>query len=315
MVYGISGQSCGSGLTCGDADAGISVSCCQSLPVPAGTFPMGCVLGNIDAGDDPNCNQYSDGEEPQHSVTLSSFKLDTFEVTVGRFRNFVNAFDGTLPPSAGSGSGADPNVANSGWGNGGDTGWGSLAANSTALTSSSTGVASCGSDSTWSNGSASSAINCVSWYEAFAFCAWDGGWLPTEAEWEYAARGTDHRIYPWGNADPSTTPLANDVFSGDSPFIPVGSYPQGNGPFGHSDQAGGMFEWVLDWGSSTYYTQWATADSCDNCANISPASSARGLRGSGWDLASPFYLRAASRYGDSPTDRSDYIGFRCARTP
>jgi formylglycine-generating enzyme required for sulfatase activity len=272
---------------------------------------MGCTTT-----EDPNCNEYSDGEEPEHIVTLASFALDEFEVTVGRFRKFVNAFSG--PPA--TGAGADPNVASSGWGNAGDTGWSSLAANSTALTSSSTGVASCGTYGTWTASVGSNedaAMNCVDWYEAFAFCAWDGGWLPTEAEWEYVARATDHRIYPWGTTDPSTTPMANDGYSGsgDSPFIAVGSYPHGNGPFGHSDLAGGMWEWVMDWYSGTYYNQWATANSCNECANIS-SGSYRVFRGGGWDGTTDS-LRAASRSYDSysPTARDSNIGFRCARTP
>ena len=181
MAYGISGQSCGSGLTCGDADAGISVSCCQSLQVPAGTFSMGCTTG-----EDSNCQT---DEQPEHSVTLSSFALDTFQVTVGRFENFVDAFDGTPPPA---GAGADPNVANSGWGNAGDSGWSSLATTQATLIDN---ISSCGGSWTaYEN----AAMSCVSWYEAFAFCAWDGGWLPTEAEWEYAARGTDHQDLPVG---------------------------------------------------------------------------------------------------------------------
>ena len=90
------------GLTCGDADVGISVSCCRSIVVPATTsFPMGCTTT-----EDRSCNQSGDGETPEHIVALSSFALDTFEVTVGRFRNFVNAFDGTESPS-GSGSGPE----------------------------------------------------------------------------------------------------------------------------------------------------------------------------------------------------------------
>jgi formylglycine-generating enzyme required for sulfatase activity len=242
-------------------------------------------------------------------VTLNTFALDTFEVTVGRFRNFVNA-PGAWAPA--SGAGPDPSVPGSGW----QTGWPAISTGDWGTSGTGT---SCGG--TWSVATGTyenAAISCVDWYEAFAFCAWDGGWLPTEAEWEYAARSTDHRIYPWGATDPQTTPLANDAYTGNSPTIPVGSYPTGNGPFGHSDQAGGMWEWVMDWYSGSYYGQWPTegdgGSTCNNCANIFSAGSYRVIRGGSWSNVTN-NLRAAYRSDLTPTNRGSVIGFRCARTP
>ena len=317
------GPSCTPGQTCGFLFGGgaAGIDCCQSIVVPATTsFPMGCVTGSVDAGADPNCNQFDDGEEPQHNVTLSTFALDKFEVTVARFRKFVNFVSALAEgvPTPAQDAGADPNVPGSGWGNAGDTGWTNVDAS--AWTSTTGDVATCGG--TWSvppGGHENAAINCVTWYEAFAFCAWDGGWLPTEAEWEYAARGTDHRIYPWGSmpAPSSTALMANDAYSGSgsSQTIPVGSYPQGNGPFGHSDQAGGMWEWVMDWYDPGWYSEADGGARCSNCANLtSNASSDRVLRGGSWNAYASF-ARSADRFNNSPSYRNFNYGFRCARTP
>src|SRR6185503_5212427 len=104
-------------------------------------------------------------------------------------------------------------------------------------------------------------MNCVSWFEAFAFCAWDGGRLPTETEWNYAAAGgNEQRVYPWGAnidltkasydcaGDGSGTGTPNCMFSD---MLPVGSRsPQGDGKWGQADLAGNVWEWTLDWGAT-----------------------------------------------------------------
>ena len=287
------GPSCEGGLDCG------GTSCCQSIRVPGGAFPMGRSLGGSDAYAGAN------DELSEHAVTVAGFALDTFEVTVGRFRRFVDAFDGT-PPAAGAG--AHPLIQNSGW----QAMWSSSLADSRATLVS--GVK-CSPDSqTWSDvagADENAAINCVSWFEATAFCAWDGGRLPTEAEWEVAAcGGSENRLYPWGADDPSSNAaFASHVSSDGTSLLKVGSHLLGNGRWGHRDLAGGMFEWNLDWYDAAWYGGGGAA--CVNCADINGASS-RVVRGGSWLSEGP-RLRAAARLGDTPSNRSENAGFRCAR--
>jgi formylglycine-generating enzyme required for sulfatase activity len=147
----------------------------------------------------------------------------------------------------------------------------------------------------------------LSWYEAFAFCIWDGGRLPTEAEFEYAATGgEENRVYPWGAAVPDAT---RAVYNG-ATLVVVGSKPAGAGRYGQLDLAGSLWEWVLD-----LYAPYGT--SCDDCANLTTGTT-RVLRGpsfSNTDLAAVTGLRAANRYQDGrdPALHLNTTGVRCAR--
>jgi formylglycine-generating enzyme required for sulfatase activity len=171
-------------------------------------------------------------------------------------------------------------------------------------------------------------INCVSWNLADTYCKALGKRLPTEAEWEHAARGPTPHIYPWGDEEPTGEHLnacdkqcqtwgkreratLSSLHDGDDGFAtlaPVGKYPRGRSRFGPHDMAGNVWEWVSDW-----YGAYSSTPSVD------PSGPATGttkvVRGGGWDTSYASRLRPSFRDNRSPSMLSHAIGFRCAKTP
>jgi formylglycine-generating enzyme required for sulfatase activity len=263
---------------------------------------------------------YNRSNDANYPATVSDFRLDTYEITVGRFRKYVAAYPGNKPSA---GAGKNPN-------NGSDPGWDATWNGSSYMKADQASLISAvkcdAAYQTWTDtpgGNENRPMNCITWYEAFAFCIWDGGRLATEAEWNYAAAGgSEQRVYPWSSAYPpgstaidcsyasyyNGTTCCGDGQSGCAvtDLIQVGTKPAGNGKWGQSDLAGNVWEWVLDWYASY-------ANPCNNCANFAVASS-RVIRGGSFD-SSASYLLAANRNGFTPTYRSNIIGARCLWTP
>jgi formylglycine-generating enzyme required for sulfatase activity len=253
-------------------------------------------------------------EDPVHQVLLSPFRLDRFEVTVGRFRKFVDAWDYRGLPE---GAGGDAVVAGAGW----RSSWN---ANLPTSKEELEGDIACRNDvydvdriSTWTSAPAyyeNLPVTCLTWYEAFAFCVWDGGRLPTEAEWEFAAaNGAAGDLYPWGEAAPTATRSVYNC-SYDPvpcPIIPpfpavVGSHPGDADQWGIRDLAGNVGEWILD-AVGVY-----PSGSVRNYANT--IYGFRTTRGGAF-VTTATDLRAASRASFIPGEGESALGLRCARAP
>jgi len=204
-------------------------------------------------------------ERPPHKVFVDTFEIDVFEVTNEMFAKFVE-----------------------------ETGY-------------VTDAERAGEDITWrtyAEGKPKHPVVKVSWNDAKAFCEWAGKRLPTEAEWEKAARGTDGRIYPWGNEwDPAK---ANTREAGYRGTTIVGSFPDGASPYGVMDMAGNVAEWTSDW-----FLPYPGYPGGDPEAQYF-GEKYKVIRGGGW-FSTKDQVRTTTRSCSSVDLANDDVGFRCAR--
>ncbi len=243
------------------------------MRVPAGPFWMGS-----------NQSPWT-FEEPRHKVTLNEFWIDQTEITNAMFRRFVEQ------------TGYETRAEQVGWG---------FVYNGKQETQVN------GAD--WQHpfgpdsniiGQDKNPVVQVSWADAQAYCAWAGRRLPTEAEWEKAARGTDGRLYPWGDQ----IDCAHANYAGCTGGITaVDAYPAGASPYGVLDMSGNVWQWVADWYQADYYTR----SPADNPTG--PATGERKVhRGGAWYNFN-LQVQAPYRYGNIPTWTFSSVGIRCAKT-
>ncbi len=241
--------------------------------VPAGEF----VMGSSQSG--------YDDEKPEHEVFLDDYWIDQTEVTNAMFTRFVDE-TGYVTDLERAGMAYTWNGG--GWTAISDGSWKYPYGNSTSV-----------------NGRENYPVIQVSWNDADAYCNWAGRRLPTEAEWEKAARGPDGNIYPWGNSSPSRQLANYGGLIGD--LTSVGSFQTGISDFGAFDMGGNVMEWVADWYAAAYYS----ASPYANPPGPSP-SKHKVMRGGSWQLGT-LWLSGYNREVSTPGLGNNNLGFRCAK--
>ena len=260
-------------------------------PVPAPPGPDGAPMVLVPAGEFTRGNRGGEANErPARTLFLDSFALDQVEVTVARFAAFASATghrtvaerEGWAWVWAGE------------WGKGGKF------------------VRTRGAEWRHPKGAGSAPlpedpVTQVAYPDAEAYCRWAGKRLPSEAEWEKAARGSDGRPYPWGETFEAARANTVGAADGFPEVAPVGSFPAGVSPYGVLDMAGNVWEWTADWYRADYYA----AAPARNPPGP-PAGKARVVRGGSWG-GPPDWSTVTNRYDRPPDYRNTKIGFRCAR--
>jgi sulfatase modifying factor 1 len=280
--------------------------CARSLFVPGGSFAR--------------------GPDTTATATVSSFRLDKYEVTVGRFRKFFDAWMAGWRPTAGSGKHAHLNGGQglAVTGGGFESGWVASWSDNVGRPKSNTvnpptngtfdaaawnlAFTNCASSTGgWTATPLANErhpMNCLSWYDAHAFCIWDGGFVPSDAEWEYAAAGgAEDRTYPWGSALESP----GYAIAGVTAASPVGTAWRGAGRWGHVDLSGNVREWALD-----RYALELDA-TCTDCLSL-PAGNYRVYRSPPYE-APLNGMQVTDRNAFWPAARLRNFGVRCARRP
>ncbi len=288
--------------TGGDTFATLLSYASELFPVDGGTFTMGttpsevsaavaqCTDGTDYGGNPGNCDvAYGEDSYPEHQVTVSAFNMEQTEVTYDQFLRFMNAM----------GAGSHRN---------GCDGQPCMQTRSESETSN---IQYDGANYSVPVVISEFPVVNVTWYGAQAYCAAIGRRLPTEAEWEHAARGANDYIYPWGNtwvsgnastsrpADTTAEPSAVQVFA----------FPEGASDYGMLNMAGNVAEWVSDWYDARFYGR-PEATIPDPTGPVSGTDKV--VRGGSWD-AVPFFSRSVHRQSWEPNSPTAWIGFRCVQ--
>ena len=276
-----------------------ALSAAPAIPPPA-TCPPGMIRiegGKFFMGSDDRKDE--EAERPAHQVTLSPYCIDTTEVTVAQYKQCSDKGECKRAPR--------------------DNEWPGITAREHKIYD-----PLCTIRDAETKGQ--HPINCVDHELSDAFCTASGRRLPTEAEWEFATRGSDGRKYPWGDEPPTSNNRLNacgkeclawgkknneevaamyPVDDGFATTAPVGSFPNGASPFGLQDVVGNVWEWAHDWYAP--YTPGAQTDP------VGGTGTERVLRGGAWNGSDPAWVRPTYRFKSEPTLRSHGIGFRCAK--
>ena len=249
------------------------------VSIPEGTFLMGSTAEEANtAYEDAKLRssmleQHTfDAELPQHQVYLSAYEISRYEITNVQYRAFVEAMNRPTPR-----------------GHNGEKTW----------------------EDEMLNGDTQPVVG-VTWFDAQAFAEWIGGSLPTEAQWERAARGTEARVYPWGDTPPKARQHANFARRYNRP-MPVGQFPKGESPDGIADLAGNVWEWCLDeYEPAAYQRNGKGVPRNPLNLRFRDVLRARVIRGGAWDVGRAF-LRSGLRFKFYPLDSTHTIGFRVVR--